>query len=114
MLIHYFTLLKLAENFQNLIGSKIIEAYSQEKDTAILQFYNGSQIINLKFSALPNFECIFLHNDEKKKSNSINLFQNIYGETLKDILAFENNRMLEFEFTNSHLYFILFSKSKIT
>ncbi|MBP7214491.1 MAG: DUF814 domain-containing protein [Candidatus Kapabacteria bacterium] len=112
MLIHYFTLLKLAENFQNLIGSKIIEAYSQEKDTAILQFYNGSQIINLKFSALPNFECIFLHNDEKKKSNSINLFQNIYGETLKDILAFENNRMLEFEFTNSHIYFLLFSKSK--
>ncbi|HOV92246.1 MAG TPA: NFACT RNA binding domain-containing protein [Candidatus Kapabacteria bacterium] len=112
MLIHYFTLLKLAENFQNLIGSKIIEAYSQEKDTAILQFYNGSQIINLKFSALPNFECIFLHNDEKKKSNSINLFQNIYGETLKDIRAFENNRMLEFEFTNSHIYFLLFSKSK--
>jgi len=112
MLIHYFTLLKIAQSLQSLIGSKLIEVYSKEKDTAILQFYNGSQFFNLKFSALTNFECIFLTDKEKKKSNSINLFIDIYGNTLKGINTFENNRMLEFVFPNSHLYFLLFGKSK--
>ena len=112
MLIHYFTLLHLAQNFKKLIGSKLIEAYSQEKDTAILTFYGDKRIQNIKFSALANFEALFMLDDTKKKSNAMILFQNIYGEILKEIHTFENNRIIEFEFTNSRLYFILFGKSK--
>jgi len=43
MLTHYFTLLKIAENLQKLNGSKIIEVYSQDKDSAVLTFYKGSE-----------------------------------------------------------------------
>ncbi len=112
MLIHYFTLLKIAESLQKLKGSKIIEVYSQDKDSSVLTFYNGSEIFNLKYSGLANFECIFLLNSAKKKANAINLLQNIYGETLINIETFENNRILKFEFSYSHIYFLFFGKSK--
>jgi len=112
MLIHYFTLLKISQHLQKLIGSKLIEAYSQDKDSANLTFYNGSQILNLKFSALANFECIFLQDSAKKKSNAINLLQPLYGNTLINIETFTNNRILKFVFANYQLYFLFFGKSK--
>ena len=103
MLIHYFTLVKISQSLHNIIGSKLIEAYSQEKDTAVLMFFDGTQVWDIKFSTLVNFEAIFLYGNAKKKSNAVNLLQNLYGEYLKEIQTFENNRLIKFEFTNSHL-----------
>lgn len=103
----------LAKNFVELIGSKLIDAYTQFKGIATLEFYDGDEIKYLTFSAIPDLEGIFLKNtSNKKKSNRHSIFPKLMGELVQDVQLIENNRIIKFQFINYAIFFMLYGKSQ--
>lgn len=113
MISHYLTLSKLTSEFRLLIGCRIIECFSQEKDSANLIFFDSERLFPLYFSGIPNFETIFFSDsNNRKKKNSIDIFKDLIGDVLQDIELLTNSRIIKFSFINSIVYFQLFGGSR--
>ncbi len=103
----------LVKNFQEFVGSKLIDAYTQFKGIATLEFYDGEEIKYLTFSTIPDLEGIFLkNNSNKKKSNRHSIFPKLMGEIVQDVHLIENNRIIKFQLINFTIYFLLYGKSQ--
>lgn len=113
MISHYLTLSKLTSEFRLLIGCRIIECFSQEKDSANIIFFDSERFFTIYFSGIPNFETIFFSDsNNRKKKNSIDIFKEIIGDVLQDIELLTNSRIIKFRFINSVVYFQLFGGSR--
>jgi len=110
MLNNYYTLLHLADSFKSLIGTKVIEIFSQEKDSVVLCFYDGLNLKYLYFSASTTLPTIYIDNNFKRKShNTINLMHELLGDYLQNVSIVENDRIIAFNFIKYDLYFHIFS-----
>ncbi len=111
MINHYFTLIKLIEEFApKLIGSELIDCFSQEKDSLILNFYDGNNDYIINYTIIENKPIIFINNNFKKaKKNTVNLFPKLINQRLQEIIIHYNNRIIEFHFISNTLIFHIFS-----
>ena len=102
MINHYYTLIKLVEEFQFLKGFVILECFTQEKNILILTLYNGKSLEYLQFSAQPTKTTLFLRtNFSKSKKNVANQFPELIGKKIKNIHIVENERLIDFEISNN-------------
>ncbi|MGI6370100.1 MAG: DUF814 domain-containing protein [Ignavibacteria bacterium] len=109
MIRDFYTLIKLKNEFQKLIGMKIIEVYSQEKDVFIISLFDGASEYPLVLSVMPNNSSIYINkNFARAKSNVLDKFKDILGDVLQKVEIVENDRILKFEFINHNLYFCAF------
>ena len=112
MLNNYYTLFHLKREFELLVGMKVIEIFSQEKDSVTFNFFDGKNKYYLHFSAQNNFSHIYLDtNFNRAKKNSINIMQELLGDYLQNISIEKSDRVIEFRFINLTVYFHLFSGS---
>ncbi len=109
MIRDFYTLIKLKNEFQKLIGMKIIEVYSQEKDVFIISLFDGASEYPLVLSVMPNNSAVYINkNFARAKSNVLDKFKDILGDVLQKVEIVENDRILKFEFINHNLYFCAF------
>jgi len=113
---HYF-LRQLAPALDREIrGKQFLEAFSQERDEIILVFAEGRGKQNfykpffIKASLRPDFASLsFPEQFDRARRNSVDLFTNVYGQTVSQVRAFENERALGIELENGEvLVFKLF------
>ena len=101
MLQNYYTLLKLKEEISSLIGMKIIECFSQEKDTITFVFFDGNKEVYLYFTNAHFASALFIYaNMVRAKNNSVDLCKELLGEYLQDICIIEKERIIELRFIN--------------
>ncbi len=113
MIRNYYTLLRVADELQFLIGAKLIECFSQEKNELILSFFKDNSISHVQFSADTVYSTIYFKSIfHRARSNSVDLFSDLIGHELKKATIHENNRLIEFDFGNLKLIFIVFGGSK--
>lgn len=113
MLRNYFTLQHITQELQALVGSVVYECFTQERDTLVLQAYNGKNEFCLHFSADTRLGSIFLRKSfARAKSNSMDLFPKIIGQTILQITQIENQRIVRFKFPDFNLFFVLFGGSR--
>ena len=75
MIRQLYTLRRIVDNLQELIACELKECYSQEKNTAMLKFFDGSSIRHLQLSTDPLLSSIFLRdNFARARKNSVDLF----------------------------------------
>ncbi len=112
MVRHYFTLKKLVEELKSLVGLKLIECFSQEKDTIELAFFNYKDIIYLKYNSQSKYASLYLDkNFARARSNSVDLMPEIVGDTLQNISLIPNDRIIKLEFINNIVYISMFGAS---
>jgi predicted ribosome quality control (RQC) complex YloA/Tae2 family protein len=113
MLTNYYTLLKITEELKLLIGCKLIEITSQEKDSLDFTFFDSENLHFLHFSGISNYEIIFYSDSfHKKKSNAVVLFEDIYGDIVQEILLLPKTRILQIKFVHHYLFIQLFGGSR--
>ena len=113
MVRHYYTLLKLAESFRSFIGCQIVECFSQDKDSVILELFNGRDSGFIHFSADGKNACIFsTPNYSRAKKNTVDLFSGVIGDRIQSVDLIEGNRIIRIGLINSDLYFYLFGGSR--
>jgi predicted ribosome quality control (RQC) complex YloA/Tae2 family protein len=113
MLTHYYTLLKIVDELQLLIGCKLIECSSQNKDTLSFSFFDNEELHYLFFSGVPNFEAVYYtSNFYRKKINSVELFPKVLGEIVQEIELLPKTRIIRIKLIKHQIYFILFGGSK--
>ena len=109
MLQNYYTLLKLEKELNSLIGMKLIEFFSQEKDSATFNFFDGNKETFLHFNSTPFFSALYInHRFSRAKSNTINLYAEILGDYLQKIIVYECERIIEFQFIKHTVIFHIF------
>jgi predicted ribosome quality control (RQC) complex YloA/Tae2 family protein len=110
MLLNYYTLLKLKDELDVLIGEKISDVFSQEKDSLIIEF-DSEEPIFLDFSSDNKYSCCFLRTDFKRAGkNTVTLFDDIIGEIVQDIKLFDYDRIIKIDLINSRIYLVLFGR----
>lgn len=109
----YYTLFHLTKEFQHLLGTVLVECFTQERNSLYLQFYDGEHISTLQFSAEPNLEALFLRkNFAKARSNYKDLFQELIGQKCCQVDLLEGERIVVFRFLSYELWFVLFGGPK--
>jgi len=109
MLQNYYTLLKLKKELNSLIGMKLIEFFSQEKDSATFNFFDGAKETFLHFSAVPFFSALYInHRFSRAKSNTSDLCPELLGDYLQEIIVYESERIIEFKFIKFAVVFHIF------
>lgn len=112
MLNNYYTLIHLTDNFKSLVGMKVIEIFSQEKDSVVFCFFDDLNLKYLYFSASNTLPLIYLDNNFKRKTNNtINLMSELLGDFLQNVSIVENDRIITFNFIKYDLHFHIFSGS---
>ena len=113
---HYF-LRQLAPALDREIGGKrFLEAFSQERDEIILVFAEGRGKHNfykpffIKASLRTDFTSLsFPEQFDRARRNSVDLLTDLYGQTVSQVRAFDNERALGIELENGEvLVFKLF------
>ncbi len=111
MLNNYFLILELSRYLnKNISGKNITEIFSQEKNKLVISLSDNA---SLEFSA--DNELIYLvakKDYSKSKKNYINLFQEIYGEQIKNIYCVENERAICFVLGNDYKLIFTFIPNK--
>jgi len=109
MLQNYYTLLKLKNELNSLIGMKVIEVFSQEKNSITFNFFDGKNESFLHFNTVPFFSALYVnHNFTRAKSNSSDLCNEILGEYLQDVFVHNCERIIEFKFIKFSAIFHIF------
>jgi predicted ribosome quality control (RQC) complex YloA/Tae2 family protein len=109
---NYYTLLKLKSELTLLIGTKLIEFFSQDKNSIYCKFYNGVKEIFLHFSSIPF--CSSLYIDERfvrAKSNTVDLCNEIIGDYLQEINVAKYERIIELKFIKYSIYCYIFGNT---
>lgn len=113
MIRNYHILKHIVKEFKHLIGFKIIESFSQDRDVLVINLYNGETFKYLIFDSTNQLSCIyFINNYKRAKSNSVDLLPEIIGETIQDISLLENERMINIRCIHNNILFFLFGGSK--
>ncbi len=109
MVRNYYTLLKLSEEFQSLIGLKIAECYIQDKNTVIFNLYNGIDSVFINFIHSSPFDSIYLTNRcNRANNNSTDILEKISGDTIQKVEIIQNKRIIKMTLIHSVVYFLVF------
>ena len=113
---HYFLRHLVIALKTRLIGSSVIEIFTQSKDELILRFkilsssnYHDS-IFTIKATLSARFSCLsFPEELNRKKRNTTDLFKFLIGKQVSGIDIFQNERAFHMDFDENHsLVFKLF------
>jgi predicted ribosome quality control (RQC) complex YloA/Tae2 family protein len=113
MVRHLYTLIKLAEELQSIIGKKIVECFSQDRDTLMIALYDGIDLSYLCFSADSRNACLYLRgNFSRAKRNTVDLFPDLYGRSISAVTSSPSDRIMTVEAGEFSILFYLFGASK--
>ncbi|MCX7737251.1 MAG: NFACT RNA binding domain-containing protein [Candidatus Kapabacteria bacterium] len=113
MIRNYHTLKHTVKEFKQLIGFKVIEVFSQEKDILVFSLYDGETFRHIIFDATTDLSCIYLKNQfHRAKANSVDLFPDVVGEIIQDIGLLENERIIDIKCIHTNIIFFLFGGAK--
>lgn len=110
MTTNYYTLLRIVKEMKCLVGMKLIECFSQEKDSIVLVFFDGENIKNVFFSAKPNASIIYLDESfSRARKNSVDLMPELLGNYLQNVDLMPEDRVLTFNFVEHTIVFQIFT-----
>jgi len=110
MLLNYYTLLKLKEEFQELIGLEISSVFSQDKDSIIIDIMSEEEYY-IDFSSDNKYSSCFISQGFRRAGkNTIDLFPDLVGEIIQNVSLSQFDRILKIELINSNLYLVLFGR----
>lgn len=91
---NYYTLKKLTQELEPLLRNSVVsECYSQNKEELIIRFEIKNQSFYIKANLQPSFSCLsFPEVFHRARKNSIDLFPDCIGLTVKRIRQFNNER----------------------
>lgn len=109
---NYFYLNRFAlETSGELKGSRLISAYSQEKNKLVLEFNAGENSAFIEVSVDPGFPFILLkENFNRAKKNSVDFFEDFLPSRLQGIETAQNDRVIKFLFEKFSIYFAVRGK----
>lgn len=104
---NYFFLRQLATELKaKFVGSTLDAAFSQDKDEVVLAFSGGNF---LKCVLKPEFAVVTVPTDfHRARKNSASLWEDLYGEEVKDIRVGNNERALHIALENTVMVIKLF------
>ena len=95
-----------------LVGTRIHSCFSQEKDELIISFGQTNQPATFMLKAIltANFSTLYFPNNfNRARSNSVNLFPEIIGEEVRELVQHQNERSFYLALSNQKaLLFKLF------
>lgn len=104
-MIHYFTLIALAKELDAALGGAVVrEIFSHQKDEIILACGVSaddpySRVLNV--SIVPRFNyCVLRRDATRAKRNSVDLFDELRGSTMKHVSLVPFNRVVTIKFSN--------------
>ncbi len=111
---NYLLLLRLTDELNSLLqGSKLIHAFTQEKDKIIFEFDSNVSNIFLEVSTNINFPYIIPRSSYKRaKKNTISFFQKYLPATLTDIKIANMERIIRLSF--HHFFINIFFTGQLT
>ena len=113
MIRHYYTLVKLVEEFQFLKNWRVAECFSQEKNSIVIALFQNNKESFLCFSGNQNAGSLYLREDySRARKNTINLFEVLSGKVINSVEIIENERIIRFDFSDLNVNFILFGGAK--
>jgi predicted ribosome quality control (RQC) complex YloA/Tae2 family protein len=113
MINNYYTILKVCESLENLIGYQVRECFTQVKDEIMILFSDGYSDAYLRIDISPYFYSINIRdNFSRAKSSTADILQELVGEVLQSTRLLENNRIIIMEFQHSKLVIELFGGAK--
>ena len=106
MITHYFTLQALSKELHSILqGAKINEVFTQRKNELLISFddlVHSKEFVaggTLYISVAPELNYIFLRDRAlRARKNSVDLFKNIIGSTVKELSILPFDRILILEF----------------
>lgn len=112
MLTNYYTLLHLAKQARLLVGMKVIDCYSQEKDSIVIDFFDGANVHSLFFSAKANYSVFYLDDGIRKaRKNTAPTAELLLGDILQDVELIADDRLIKMRMMNFTLMFHLYSSA---
>ncbi len=102
MHLNYYFLRFLSEELKNrLIGFTLAECYLQSRYECVLGFHNFEEEFFIKLNLFEEFTCLaFPEQFSKNKKGTYNLFKELNGLKVKDIVQHENDRSFHLVFEN--------------
>lgn len=107
MHLNYYFLKALAKSLApTLLGKTLGECFSQHKDELILGFFD-SKNVEKQFYMMVNVDpvftgCSFREHYDRTKRNSIDLFKEVIGKKVVEVLAISQDRSLYIDFTEGY------------
>lgn len=109
MIRNYYTLAKLTTELQLLCGLKIVECFTQDKNTLLLSLYDGNELFYLNINTDSRFASMYLrHNFHRARKNTIDLFDSLLGQIVKAISISENDRIITVSTNDYSMHIHLF------
>lgn len=109
MIRQYYTIKKLCNELECLLGCKVTDCFSQEKDTLHIGFYDGSNMKWLRISAASHNSAIYLDSTfARANKNTIDMFKTLPGDSLQNIRLLDGDRVIVFEFIRFNVYALIF------
>ncbi|KAA9332702.1 NFACT RNA binding domain-containing protein [Adhaeribacter soli] len=101
MHLNYYFLKQLSGALKSrLVGFKLAECFSQEKDELVLGFTNGQEDFYIKAMLTSGFSALAFPADfHRKRQNTVNLFPELIGQTITDVVQHKNERSFYFSFS---------------
>ncbi|MFC2130819.1 NFACT RNA binding domain-containing protein [Bacteroidota bacterium] len=113
MIRHYYTLHHVVKEMQELVGCRLVECFSQEKNSLVFVFYDGSKKHYLQYNGNPQITSLFMRKSfSRANKNTVDLFDVLIDEVLQNISLIENDRIIRLDFIYTQLFVFLFSGSK--
>ncbi len=102
---NYYFLRQLAPVLaQKLVGLKLMECFSQEKEEMVIGFAAARGIKSnykqffIRISVKPEFPCLYLTKEYRRANkNTVDLWSDIYDLEVKSVSVFENERAINIE-----------------
>ncbi len=124
MITNYHTLKYLIQGIRDKVcGSIIIESFTQEKDTLYITLEKGNEAFTIELNATGQGYMFLRPKLERAKKNSLNVFDEIFGEKVIEIgihsadrvveILLDSGKRLLFQFFTGRTNFFLVDESKI-
>lgn len=112
MIKNYFLLNRfIIESATYINGSRLIDAFSQEKDKIIFTINKGQKDLFIEINTNPGFPFITIKdNFHRAKKNTINFFSDYIPSSFTDISIATSDRIIKLSFTNFSIYFAIRGK----
>ena len=96
---NYYLLSWLTKELKHdFVDSRLLSAYSQDKNVLILNFL-GSKDLFIQAYLRPDFSCLsFPETQHRAKRNSADLFKNLINDKVIDIVMTRNDRSFYLQF----------------
>lgn len=108
---NYYFLRQLSEQLRSrLVGMEVVTCFSQNKDELVIGFTEGERELYVRASLTAHFSSLSFPSEFKRaKANTINLFGELLGQTVQDVVQHLNERSFYLRLSDGYtLLFKLF------